>query len=275
MNPVEAFASLCHRQFVFLRDCHEFDDLLLDLNDEQWNRRNGPGRVTRQDINRREWFRSIPDEPLPSVIPHCPKRCGTRLKTALRIFALHQHAQRAQKEAMVFCRTRPEFAVHEPALIQKFWRLHWNWLAAVRRGIYDEQLEIEHEWKASFRELDSAARAIEETDELPDAVEEKSAAIAAGDPPPDPVTDALAKLSPESREATVLVAMLEGRMTGPEARHGQEEILRKALGKDAWTNDHRRVFRRLVELRLVALGENRRGYYLTATGQQAAQRLRK
>jgi len=91
--------------------------------------------------------------------------------------------------------------------------------------------------------------------------------------PSSKVENGLASIDPDGREATVLVAMHELKLATPADRLPQQAILDKALGSSAAANDHRRVFKKLKDLELIAKGENNRGFYLTEDGKQAAEVL--
>jgi len=88
-----------------------------------------------------------------------------------------------------------------------------------------------------------------------------------------PGDEPLGKIDPNGNAASVLQAMYEQNATCQATRLTQQEILDSALGSNAASNDHRKVFKKLLDNTLVAKGSNGRGFYLTADGFNAAAKL--
>ena len=85
-------------------------------------------------------------------------------------------------------------------------------------------------------------------------------------------TSLLSQINPRSREAMVLMAMLENGINAVEKRLSQREILNLALGSVP-ENDHKKVFFKLKELGAIKKGANGRGFFLTNAGEEAAKKL--
>jgi hypothetical protein len=68
--------------------------------------------------------------------------------------------------------------------------------------------------------------------------------------------------------------MLDMTAIKPESRRTQAEILVRAIGRTASSNDYRREFQKLESFDAIKKGDNGRGYYLTDDGKTAAERIR-
>lgn len=86
------------------------------------------------------------------------------------------------------------------------------------------------------------------------------------------IMDVLREISPDSITSTILQAMLGAEINCPEKRKGQKVILKLAIFSEV-TNDYRRYFKELKRLGCVLTGKNGRGFYLTETGIEVAEKL--
>lgn len=168
MDPINAFCELVHRQRSFLECCLEFDEYYINQSRDKWKPRFGNKRGwTQNDLNRREFMLLLDSSldvanPIPSTfsIPKFDKPTDTRVRTAFRVFRLFDDIDRAYKSAIEFCRTNPEYSIHEPAAIHRVKRLHFDWLRFFR----DEEIELLHENQEeqlrATSELERLARSI-------------------------------------------------------------------------------------------------------------------
>jgi hypothetical protein len=84
----------------------------------------------------------------------------------------------------------------------------------------------------------------------------------------------LESITPGSVAANIVLAMLDMTAIKPESRRTQAEILVRAIGRTASSNDYRREFQKLESFDAIKKGDNGRGYYLTDDGKTAAERIR-
>lgn len=162
-NPVSEFADIVARQFNFLHSMRSIDDHYVDTPVSDYKRReNGRRGWTRFDIAHRQELEADADSRLPSVSTHHAKRRSQgRVKTAFRLLRLFDQCASARKAALIFCRSYPEFAVEEPALIHRMAKIHSEWLAFTQSADDGAALACEREWRPCYSDLLAACRAIE------------------------------------------------------------------------------------------------------------------